>query len=157
MIHTRLDCGCLRQDACSWHAAAPALLEALEAMVKAHPGGDDRDMCVGTECLCNNARDAIKLAKGESKRGQVMNTRLQERATKIEQELTLAAMRAREARNERDEAKALAERQKEALERISNGAATINESTSPDSMLATIRDIVAQARDAIKLVKGPAQ
>ena len=42
----------------------------------------------------------------------------------------------------------------ETLERISNGPATINASTSPESMLATIQDIVALARIAIRDAKG---
>ncbi len=50
-------------EPCPLHAVADDLLAALEAMVKAHPGGDDRDMCVGTECICNNARAAIEAAK----------------------------------------------------------------------------------------------
>ncbi len=51
---------------CPLHAAAPELLEALEALVKAHPGGDERDMCVGTECLCHKARATIKAARGDA-------------------------------------------------------------------------------------------
>ena len=61
-------CGCPPVDSdilCPMHAAAPALLEALEDMVRIHPGGVEGDMCVGTQCLCNNARAAIKAAKGD--------------------------------------------------------------------------------------------
>ena len=35
------------------------LLEALETMLRIHP----RDICVGTECLCQQARAAIERAK----------------------------------------------------------------------------------------------
>ena len=46
-------------------AAAPELLSALEDMVRIHPGGVEGDICVGTECLCQRARAAIKQAKGD--------------------------------------------------------------------------------------------
>ena len=42
----------------------------------------------------------------------------------------------------------------ETLERISNGPGALGATLGPETMLATIRDIVTQARAAIKAAKG---
>ncbi len=62
MEHTRLDCGCLRRDACSWHKAAPKLLAAL---ITIEHGLTDKsgDFLAVTDILAAQARAAIEEAK----------------------------------------------------------------------------------------------
>ncbi len=55
------------------------------------------------------------------------NARLQARVKKVEQELTYAALRVREARTERDGYKALAERRGEALKELADSVHIISE------------------------------